>query len=128
MRTGYPSPTLAVSFFQLTTEFGPKVQLVPLRSARTDRSGVARLTDQPAVTGMQRFGATYPGGPNAGQAAASAGVLVTTAHSPYQPPPAKPFASFGKALVGVLLAILALILLTLAIQVERVRRVCRAGG
>jgi hypothetical protein len=123
-----PVGGMTVRFFELTKEFGPAGQLVPLGSAATDRSGVARLTDHPAVTGLQRFVVTYPGGPQAGRASASAGVMVTTAHSPYRPLPARPLASAGKGLVGVLLVTLALILLTLAIQVERVRRVCRAGG
>ncbi|MGE5288587.1 MAG: NrfD/PsrC family molybdoenzyme membrane anchor subunit [Micromonosporaceae bacterium] len=125
---GMPIAGAAVGFSELTKEFGPAGHLVPLGSAVTDRNGVARLTDQPAVTGLQRYVAAYSGGPKAGPASASAGVLVTTARSPYRPPPAKPFAGLGKTLVGVLLAGLALILLTLAVQVERVRRVCRAGG
>ena len=116
-----------VRFFELTKEFGPSGQFVPLGSAVTDQGGVARLTDQPAVTGTQRYVVTYPGGPKAGQASASAGVVVTTAHSPFQPNPPKPFASIGKTLVGVLLAALALILVTLVTQLERVRRACRAG-
>ncbi len=124
---GVPIAHATVRFFELTKEFGPSGQLVPLGSAVTGQSGVARLTDQPAVTGTQRFVATYPGGPKAGRASASVGVVVTTAHSPYRPAPPKPFASIGKTLVGVLLATLALILITLAVQVERVRRACRAG-
>jgi Ni/Fe-hydrogenase subunit HybB-like protein len=124
---GVPVAHATVRFFELTKEFGPSGQLVPLGSVATNQSGVARLTDQPAVTGTQRFVATYPGGPQAGRASASVGVMVTTAHSPYRPAPPKPFAGIGKALVGVLLGALALILLTLAVQVERVRRACRAG-
>ncbi len=124
---GTPLAGATVSFFELTTEFGPSGQLVPLGGAVTSGTGVARLTDQPAVTGPQRFVATYPGGPAAGQASASVGVSVTSAHSPYRPAPAKPFAGIGKALVGVLLTAVVLILITLAVQVERVRRVCRAG-
>jgi len=55
------------------------------------------------------------------------GVLVTSAHSPYSPAPGKPFAALGRALDGVLLTAVLLILITLAVQVGRVRRVCRAG-
>jgi hypothetical protein len=124
---GAPIARATVRFFQLTKEFGPSGQLVPLGSAVTTPGGVARLTNQPAVTGTQRFVATYPGGPKAGRASASVSVVVTTAHSPFQPNPPKPFASLGKTLVGVLLGALALILLTLAVQFERVRRACRAG-
>jgi len=53
--------------------------------------------------------------------------LVTSAHSPYSPAPGKPFAAIGRALDGVLVTAVLLILITLAVQVERVRRVCRAG-
>ena len=122
-----PIAQATVSFFEKTTEFGPSGQLVPLGSAVTSKTGVARLTYQPAVTGAQRFVASYPGGPAAGQASASVGVLVTSAHSPYSPAPGKPFAAIGRALDGVLLTAVLLILITLAVQVERVRRVCRAG-
>ena len=124
---GTPIAQATVSFFELTKEFGPSGQLVPLGSAVTSKTGVARLTYRPAVTGAQRFVASYPGGPAAGQASASVGVLVTSAYSPYSPAPGKPFAAIGRALDGVLLTAVLLILITLAVQVERVRRVCRAG-
>jgi len=124
---GIPVAHATVRFFELTKEFGPGGQLVPLGSAVTGQRGVVQLTDQPAVTGTQRFVAAYPGSPKAGQASAGVSVVVTTAHSPYRPAPPKPFAGIGKALVGVLLVGLALILITLAAQLERVRRVCRAG-
>jgi molybdopterin-containing oxidoreductase family membrane subunit len=124
---GTPIAHVTVSFFELTTEFGPSGQLVPLGSAITSKAGLARLTYQPAVTGAHRFVASYPGGPAAGQASASVGVLVTSAHSPYSPAPGKPFAAIGRALDGVLVTAVLLILITLAVQVERVRRVCRAG-
>ena len=124
---GIPVAHATVRFFELTKEFSPTGQLVPVGSAVTNQGGVARLTDRPAVTGMQRYVAAYPGGPKAGQASASVGVVVTTAHSPFQPNPPKPFASIGKTLVGVLLGALALILITLVTQLERVRRACRAG-
>src|SRR5215475_12062512 len=124
---GTPIPQATVNFFELTTEFGPSGLLVPLGSAVTGKTGVARLTYQPAVTGTQRFAASYPGGPAAGQAHATVGVLVTSAHSPYSPAPGKPFAAVGRVLDGVLLTAVLLILITLAVQVERVRRVCRAG-
>lgn len=124
---GIPIAHATVRFFELTKEFGPSGQLVPLGSVLTGKDGVARLTDQPAVTGPQRFVATYPGGSQAGRASASVSVVVTTAHPPFQPNPPKPFASIGKALVGVLLGAVALILITLVAQFERVRRACRAG-
>jgi len=124
---GKPITGATVSFSQLTKEFGPKGELVPLGTAITGKSGAAQLTDRPAVTGTQRFVAAYSGGPSAGAASAGINVNVTTAYPPFQASPPKPFASIGKALVGVLLAAVMLILLTLIVQVERVRRACRAG-
>jgi len=124
---GKPIAGATVSFSQLTKEFGPKGELVPLGTAITGKSGAAQLTDRPAVTGTQRFVAAYSGGPSAGAASAGINVNVTTAYPPFQASPPKPFASIGKALVGVLLSAVMLILLTLIVQVERVRRACRAG-
>jgi hypothetical protein len=124
---GKPIAGATVTFSQLTKEFGPKGELVPLGTAVTGKSGAAQFTDRPAVTGTQRFVAAYSGGPLAGAASAGVNVKVTTAYSPFQVSPPKPFAGIGKALVGVLLSAVMLILLTLIIQVERVRRACRAG-
>ena len=124
---GKPIAGATVSFSQLTKEFGPKGELVPLGTAITGKSGAAQLTDRPAVTGTQRFVAAYSGGPPAGAASAGTNVKVTTAYPPFQTSPPKPFADIGKALVGVLLSAVILILLTLIIQVERVRRACRAA-
>jgi hypothetical protein len=124
---GKPIVGATVAFSELTKEFGPKGELVPLGTAVTSRSGIARLTDRPAVTGTQRFVAAYTGGPQAKAASAGINVKVTTAYSPFQPSPPKPFTGIGKVLVGVLLSAVTLILLTLIIQVERVRRACRAG-
>lgn len=117
-----------MTFSQLTKEFGPKGQLVPLGSAVTSARGAAQLTDRPAVTGTQRFVAAYTGTPRAGAASAGVNVTVTSAHAPFQVSPPKPFAGLGKVLVGVLLTAVTLIVLTLLVQLERVRRVCRAGG
>jgi len=124
---GKPIAGATVSFSQLTKEFGPKGELVPLGTAVTGKSGAAQLTDRPAVTGTQRFVAAYSGGPSAGASSAGINVMVTTAHSPFRVSSPKPFAGIGKALVSVLLTAVLLILLTLIIQVERVRRACRAG-
>jgi len=124
---GKPLAGVTVTFSQLTKEFGPKGELVPLGTAITGKSGAAQLTDRPAVTGTQRFVAAYSGSPRAGAASAGINVKVTTAYAPFQVSPPKPFAGIGRALVGVLLSAVMLILLTLIIQVERVRRVCRAG-
>lgn len=62
------------------------------------------------------------------QASATVAVHVTTARSPYQPSRGTAFAGIGKALAGVLLTAVALILLTALAQVERVRQASRAGG
>ena len=125
---GTPVAGATVLFYERTTEFGPSGQLVPLGRGVTDRSGAAGLTDQPAVTGIQQFVASYAGGTRAGQASATVAVNVTTARSPYQPSRGTAFAGIGKALAGVLLTAVALILLTMLAQVERVRRASRAGG
>jgi molybdopterin-containing oxidoreductase family membrane subunit len=124
---GVPTAHARVQFFEFTTEFNPKGQLIALGSAITDANGAARLTDQPTVTGTKRFVVSYAANPKAEPVSAHVDVVVTTAHPQYQPAPAKPFADIGKTLVGVLLATVALVLLTLAVQVERVRRACRAG-
>ncbi|MGE5292608.1 MAG: NrfD/PsrC family molybdoenzyme membrane anchor subunit [Micromonosporaceae bacterium] len=125
---GKPLAGAKVAFSQLTTEFGPKGELVPLGSAATSPDGVAQLTSHPAVTGTQRFVATYTGGPQAAAASANVSVRVTGAHPAFQVSPPKPFAGIGKVLVTVLLAAVTLIVVTLLLQVERVRRVCRTGG
>src|SRR5262249_53164974 len=107
--------------------FGPKGELVPLGTAITGKTGAAQLTDRPAVTGTQRFVAAYSGGPPAGAASARTNVKVTTAYPPFQTSPPKLFATIAMALGGVLLSAGILIRLTLIIQVERVRRACRAA-
>jgi Ni/Fe-hydrogenase subunit HybB-like protein len=122
-----PLAKATVQFLQFTTEFGPSGRLVPLGSAATDKHGTARLTYQPTVTGTQKFVAKYTGGAAAGPATANTTIAVTSAHSVYQPSH-KPLAGVGKATVAVLLAIVALVWLTLAVQVTRVRRACRSGG
>src|SRR5262249_52364303 len=111
-----------------TKESGPRGELVPLGTAITGKSGAARLTDRPAVTGTQRFVAAYSGGPPAGAASAGTNVKVTRAYPPFQTSPPKPFADIGKALVGVLLSAAILILPTLIIPFERVGRACGAAG
>lgn len=71
--------------------------------------------------------ATYPGSRLAGSASARADVHVTSATAAYTPAPPKPLANVGKVLVGVLLATVLAVWLTLLVQAERVRRACRAG-
>ncbi len=122
-----PLAHLHVRFFRRTTEFGPTGQLVPLGEAATDRTGTATLTDHPAVAGPQTFVAKVAGTPSVGAASARADVRVVHATSKYQPAAAKPLADLGRGLVAVLLATVAAVLLTLLVQVERVRRACRAG-
>lgn len=128
--TGPGSQPLAktrVRFFQLTTEFGPQGQLVPIGTATTSKTGTAELAYRPTVTGPQKFAAKYSGSSTAGAAAARTTVSVTSAQSAYRPAPPKPLAGLGKITVGVLLMIVVLIWLTLAVQIIRVRRACLAG-
>src|SRR5262249_4324221 len=119
---GKPIAGATVSFSQLTKEFGPKGELVPLGTAVTGKSGAAQLTDRPAVTGTQRFVAAYSGGPPAGAASAGTNVKGTPAYPPFQTSPPKPLADIGKALVGVLLSAGILNLLTPILPVEPVPR------
>jgi Ni/Fe-hydrogenase subunit HybB-like protein len=122
---GQPLPKARVQFFQLTTEFGPHGQLVPLGTATTSKTGTATLAYQPTVTGAQKYVAKYPATSTAGAATANTTVNVTSARSPYRPAPPKPLAGLGKITVGVLLTIVVLIWLTLTIQIIRIRRACR---
>ena len=122
----------AVAFHFSTTQFGPMSRLVPLGSATTDKSGIARLTlggdvdhlYKPTAVGPQEFVATYTA-PGATPVTSGTTVNVTVARSAYHPAPAQPLAAVGHVLVWVLFAIVAAIWLTLAVQVLRVRRVCR---
>jgi hypothetical protein len=116
-----------VAFLLSTTEFGTPARLIALGSATTDRSGVARLTYQPKVTGPQGFAASYTAGA-AKPVTSTATVNVTAARSGYHPAPAKPLASVGNVLVLVLFSIVAAIWLTLVAQIWRVRRVCRVAA
>jgi hypothetical protein len=127
-----PRANAGVAFLFSTTEFGTPARLVPLGSATTDQTGIARLTlggdadhlYRPTATGPQEFVASYTavGGM---PVTSSTTVAVTVARSAYHPAPPKPLASVGKVLVVVLFAIVAAIWLTLVTQVVRVRRVCR---
>jgi Ni/Fe-hydrogenase subunit HybB-like protein len=123
-----PLAKTRVRFFQLTTEFGPQGQLVPIGTATTGKTGTAKLAYRPTVAGPQKFVAKYAGSASAGAATAKTTVNITSAQSAYRPAAPKPLAGLGKITVGVLLMIVALIWLTLAAQVVRVRRACRAGA
>ena len=122
----------AVAFAFSTTEFGTPARLVPLGSATTDKTGIARLTlgsdadhmYRPTANGPQEFVATYNAA-GAKPLTVATTVNVTTARSAYHPAPAKPLASVGNVLVVVLFAVVASIWLTLITQIWRVRRVCR---
>lgn len=122
-----PLAKARVQFLQVTTEFGSG-HLLALGSATTNALGAAQLTYQPTVTGAQQFTAKYAGGDTAGPATAATSINVTVAHSPYQPAPRKPLAVVGQATVAALLTIVLLVWLTLALQIVRVRRACRAGA
>jgi hypothetical protein len=121
---GHPLPNAQVAFLLSTTEFGSPARLIPLGSATTGSSGLARLRYQPKVAGQQGFAATYTA-VGAKPATSDTTVAVTVARSAYHPAPAKPLASVGNVLVMALFAIVAAIWLTLVTQVLRVRRVCR---
>ena len=122
----------SVAFAFSTTEFGTPARLVPLGSATTDKTGIARLTlgsdadhtYRPTANGPQEFVATYSAA-GAKPLTAATTVNVTIARSAYHPAPAKPLANVGNVLVVVLFAVVASIWLTLITQLWRVRRVCR---
>ena len=122
---GHPLADADVTLFLSTTEFGTPARLVPLGSATTDTTGIARLIYKPKVIGPQEFVATYAPTEEAKPVTASTTVNVTVAQSAYHPPPPKPLAGVGNVLVGVLFIIVAAVWLTLIAQVVRVRRVCR---
>src|SRR6266702_560019 len=122
-----PRAKTRVRFFQLTTEFGPHGQLVPIGTATTSKTGTAELAYRPTVTGPQKFAAKYAGSSTAGAATARTTVSVTSAQPAYRPAPPKPLAGLGKITVGVLLMIVVLLWLTLAVQIIRVRRACRVS-
>jgi len=131
---GHPLPDAEVAFLFTTKEFGTPGRLVPLGSVKTDKAGIARLTlggdvdhlYRPTADGPQEFVATHAVA-GAQPVSSSTTVNVTIGRSAYHPAPAKPLAGVGHVLVVVLFAIVAAIWLTLAIQVWRVRRVCRGS-
>jgi Ni/Fe-hydrogenase subunit HybB-like protein len=123
-----PLAKARVQFFLFTTEFGPQGELVPLGTATISKTGTAELAYRPTVTGPQKFVAKYGGGATAGAATAKTTVTIATAQSAYRPAPQKPLAGLGKITVGVLVMTVALIWLTLAIQIIRVRCACRVSG
>jgi hypothetical protein len=127
-----PLPDTKVAFGFSTTQFGPPARLVPLGSVNTDKAGIARLTlggdvdhlYKPTTNGPQEFVATYAA-VGTEPVTTSTIVNVTVGQSAYQPGPPKPLAGVGNVLVVVLFTIVALIWMTLATQVWRIRRVCR---
>ncbi len=123
-----PMAGATVAFYERTTEFGPSGQLILAGRSTTDPTGTATFTDRPAQAGSQQFAAGYAGGPAAAKATAIITVAVAVGHPTYVPTPPKPFAGAGRVLVVVLMVAVLLILATLLIQLERVRRVCRAGA
>lgn len=128
---GDPLAQKTVAFHFSSTVFGPG-RLFPLGSARTDTSGIARLTlgaDSehlyvPTNNGPQEFVASYAA-PEAGLVRSKTTVNVTVARSAYEAAPPKPLAGMGRALVGVLFIIVAGVWLTLFTLVVRVRHACR---
>jgi hypothetical protein len=124
---GTPVEKATVRFFEVTTEFGPAGQLVPITSATTDAAGSASVFYRPATAGARDLVAQYVDSAGA-KVTGKAAVIVKTGYSTYRSAPPKPFAGIGKGLVGTALVAVVLILATLLIQVARVARVCRRGG
>jgi len=129
---GQPQADAPVAFSFTTTQFGTPARLVPLGSATTDASGVAKLilggdADHmylPTTVGPQEYVATFtPTTADAKPISSSVTVNITVARSAYNPAPPKPLAGMGKGLVVALFAIVAAIWLTLIAQIWRVRRV-----
>jgi hypothetical protein len=126
---GHPLAKAEVKFLLATTVFGPRP--IPIGSATTDATGVARLTldghskgYRPTTTGPQEFVASYaPAGEEPIES--STNINVTGARSAYTPAPAKPLDAAGNILVKALFLIVATVWLLLIAQVVRVRRVCR---
>jgi len=129
-----PQADVPVAFSFTTTQFGTPARLVPLGTATTDTSGVAKLilggdADHlylPTATGPQEFVATYTPTAGAKPVSSTVTITITVARSAYTPAPPKPLAGVGKGLVVALFTIVAAIWLTLAAQIWRVRRVCPA--
>ena len=101
---------------------------MPIKSVRTDDSGVAQLTYKSTLAGDQQFVAKYAGGPEAGSATASTTVNVQTAYSGYTPSSPNIMGSIGDVTVRVLIAIVVVVWLTLIGQVIRVRRACTSNA
>jgi Ni/Fe-hydrogenase subunit HybB-like protein len=127
VKGGLPRADAPVEFGYLTKQFGPKGQLVPVGSVPTDKTGVAKLTYKPTVTGEQKFVASYKTTPDAEPVTANTSINVTQAQSAYTPAPEKALAGVGRVMALALFGIVALIWLTLFTQVWRVRRACRVG-
>ncbi len=119
-----PLADAVVAFALSTTQFGTPARLVPIGSATTKASGIARMIFKPKVIGPQEFAATYAATSDTEPVTASTTINVTVARAAYRPPPPKPLASVGNVLVISLFAIVAAIWMTLIAQIVRVRRVC----
>ncbi len=124
---GSPGGNMSVSFYVVTTEFGPQGQDVPIGTVVTDASGAAHLSYRPTLSGADTFVARVnPAGSKV--VTAKTTVHVTQAVSAYTPAPTKPFSTVGKNVVLALLLIVAAIWIALAAQVGRVRRACRRAS
>jgi hypothetical protein len=130
---GLPLASTPVDFGFATKQFGPKKLYVPLGTVTSDASGVAQLvlgsdashSYKPTTVGPQEFQASAASKVDGEPVTSSSTVNVTVAESAYEPSEPKPLAAMGHVLVFVLFGIVASIWLTLAIQVVRLRRVCR---
>ena len=130
---GLPLASTPVDFAFATKQFGPKKLYAPLGSVTTDASGVAQLvlgsdanhTYKPTSVGPQEFQASAASKVDGEPVTSSSTVNVTVAESAYTPSEPKKLAAMGHVMVYVLFGIVATIWLILAIQVLRLRRVCK---
>ncbi len=116
------APTQPVHFFVTTSLFGG-AKLVPIGVAHS--YGGFALSYKPTVTGRQTFTAEILDSSGAVLSSGTSSFLVTTRTAMFSPSETnapKPLASFGRGMVGVLLAIVGLIWLTLIVTLVRVTR------
>jgi Ni/Fe-hydrogenase subunit HybB-like protein len=122
---GLPAAKTPVEFSFTSTQFGPKPKQALIGTVKTGDDGTAEVTYKPTAKGSQKYAVSTVVKGDEKAVTANTTVNVTVAQSAYHPAPVKPLGQVGRVLVIVLFAIVASIWLTLAIQVLRLRRVCR---
>ena len=114
----------SVNFFVVSKEFGQDRE-VPIGTADVDRNGSASITYRPTWAGSQKFVVHLAGGSaDAGPTGVTTYNVATAAPGPYQAlaNEPRPFGPMGRVFVEVLLAVVALVWLTLIVTVVRVAR------